>query len=141
MGNEQNATPQGVVSGPSGKPANFVTGVIDDVARFDAALGELTSAGIARESIGVLQGERGAEVIAGRHGAGIHSWLRHASESLSDEHEYLHRYEEEARNGHFVVGVPLPDATEATRENIRGILTRHGAHSIVSSGRWTHSGE
>jgi hypothetical protein len=141
MTNGQDAMPPGVARGPSGKPPHFVTGVIDDPTSFETAVDELISAGIARDSIGVLQGERGAEVIAGRHGEGIRSWLRRTSESLSDEHEYLEAYEEEARKVHFVLGVPLPDAGEALRGSILQILTRHGAHSIVSSDRWTHSGE
>ena len=131
---------EGVVSGPSGKPPNFVAGVIDDAAAFEKAVQDLVDAGIDRDSIGVLQGERGAETIAGRHGGGVRSWLHRASEALSDEHEYLDRYEAEARQGHYVIGVPLPETAGPSREQVRAILTQHGGRLVVSSTPWTHGG-
>lgn len=135
------AKPEGVASGPTSRPPNFVAGVIDDGADFEGAVEDLVAAGIARESLGILQGERGAEAIAGRYEGGLGSWLQRVGEFLSDEREYVDRYQEEARQGHFVVGVPLPDESDATRERIRAILSTHGAHSIVSSTPWTHTGD
>jgi Rad3-related DNA helicase len=132
--------PEGIASGPTDRPPNFVAGVIDDRAAFERAVEALVEAGIARESLGILQGERGADAIAGRHGGGLRSWLQRAGELFSDEPDYVRRYEEEARRGHFVVGVPLPDSSQATRERIRAILTAGGAHAIASSTPWTHTG-
>jgi hypothetical protein len=132
---------EGVVSGPSGKPPQFVAAVIDERDDLEAAVGELVELGIARESLGILQGQRGADAIAGRHGEGIRSWLQRARESLSDEEEFIDRFEEAARQGHFVIGVPLPDRSTTIRDQVRTILSDHGAHSIVSSTRWTHSGD
>lgn len=134
-------TPEGVANGPSKRPPYFVAGVIDDRTQFEKAVEELVAAGISGESIGILQGARGADAIAGRHESGVRSWLHRAGELLSDERDYVARYEEEARRGHFVLGVPLPDASEATRERIRAVLTEHGAHSIASSTPWTHTGD
>lgn len=59
-----------------------------DAARADPtaqALDELVQAGIPRESLGVLYGERGAAAIAGRQ----RRWLE---ELLSDEPTYVDRY-------------------------------------------------
>jgi hypothetical protein len=134
-------TSEGFASGPTGPPPNFVAGVIDDRTSFELAVEDLVRAGIPRETLGILQGERGADAISGRYGGGPASWFRHAADYLSDEHEYIDRYEEEARRGHFVVGVPLPDATDATRERIRSILTKRAAHHVVSSTPWIHTGD
>lgn len=126
MNQEAGGTSEGVASGPTKRPPNFVAGVIDDQSQFERAVEELVAAGISRDSIGILQGARGADAIAGRN-EGM-SWLHRAAEFLSDEREYVARYKEEARQGHFVVGVPLPDASEATRQRIRAVLAAHGAH-------------
>jgi hypothetical protein len=142
MGSGPGETPEGVVRGPSGKPPQFVAGVIDDGDEFERAIEELTTAGVERESIGVLQGERGAEAIAGRHEHhGLRGWFQHAAESMSDEDEYLNHFQEAARAGGFVIGVPVAQHGGATSERVLEILTRHGAHSLVSSSRWTHTGD
>jgi hypothetical protein len=117
--------PDGVANGPSSRPPGFVAGAIDDGADFERAVEDLVAAGIARESLGILQGERGAEAIAGRYEGGVRSWLQRVGELLSDEREYVDRYQEDAREGHFVVGVPLPDESDATRERIRAIRSAH----------------
>jgi hypothetical protein len=57
---------------------------------------------------------------------------------LSDEPSYVDRYEQEIRSGGYVVGVPLPDGSRATRDTVRAILRSHGARFVVSSGRFTH---
>ena len=139
MDDGPHVTPEGVVSGPSRRPPNFVAAVIDDGPEFERALEDLVAAGIPRESMGILQGERGAEAMAGLYES--RSWLQRVGDMLSEEREYVDRYKEAARQGHFVVGVPLPDGSEATRQRIESILSEHGAHSLVSSTRWTHSGD
>ena len=119
----------GRASGPAGRPAHFVAGVIHDRSEFDRALDEIVALGIDRDSLGVLYGERGAAAIAHRP----RHWLR---EFLSDESRYVERYEEEIREGGLVVGVPL-DKPESQRDRVREILRAHGAHYIVSSTPWT----
>jgi hypothetical protein len=130
---------QGMATGPGRRPANFVAGVIDERGEFERAVEDVVAAGVARESIGVLQGEEGAEGIAHRYGGGFVGRLRRGAELFGDEAEFVQHYEREARAGHFVMGVPLPDATHATRERFHGILAAHGAHSVVSGGPWTHT--
>jgi hypothetical protein len=121
----------GEASGPAERPANFVAGVFHDRSQFHRALEELVTLGVRRESIGVLYGERGAEGIAHRP----RHWLR---EMLSDEVTYVERYEQEIRQGGFVVGVPIDRHINGQRERVREILESHGAHYIVSSTPWTH---
>jgi hypothetical protein len=123
---------EGEASGPPGRPRNFVAAVLDDEREFRRALDQLTAAGIPREALGVLYGERGAEAIAGRE----RRWLE---ELLSDEPSYVDRYEQEIRAGGYVVGVPLPDGRDESRERVRSVLKARGARYIVSSTRWTHS--
>ena len=132
-------TTEGVATGPSDRPTNFVAGVIGAADEFEHAVNEIIAAGVKRESIGVLQGQRGADAIAGRHAGGLRSWFQRTGEALSDETRYVDRYEEEARRGGYVIGVPLPDARDTTRERIRQILRTHGGRFIVSSTRYTHS--
>lgn len=127
---EERPLPSGEASGPSGRPARFVAAVIYDEREFEAALDELVAAGIPRESLGVLHGERGAAAIANRR----HRWL---NEFLSDETRYVEHYAEEIRQGGRVVGVPLPN--EALRDRVTEILRAHGARDLVSSGRWAYS--
>ncbi len=119
------AAAPGEANGPSGRPVNFVAAIYDE-REFEAALDELVAAGIPRESLGVLHGERGAAAIANRR----HRWL---NELLSDETRYVEHYAEEIRQGGRVVGVPLPN--EALRDPVTEILRAHGARDLVSSGR------
>src|SRR5687768_18502936 len=66
---------EGVASGPTTKPSNFVARVIDDRAELEPALEELLAAGVARESVAILQGERGADAISRRGARGLKTWL------------------------------------------------------------------
>jgi hypothetical protein len=141
MENRPRKSPEGVVRGPSRKPPLFIAGVIDEGDDLERAIEELTTAGIDRESIGVLQGERGADTIAGRHDHGMRGWFERTAELMSDEGEHLDRFQEAARAGRFVIGVPLPDRSDAMRETVWEILSRHGARSLISSSRWTHTGD
>ena len=70
---------------------------------------------------------------------GLEASLQRLSEFLEDSTEYLDRYEAEARIGHYVIGVPLPDSREETRQRVRQILKSHGGHYIVSNARWTYT--
>ena len=132
QGNEAGNGPsdRGSASGPSKRPTNFVAAVLHDKAKFDQALDDLVELGIPRDSIGVLYGEAGARAIAHRPRRWFH-------DLLSDDDQYMARFEAEIKEGGFVVGVPLPTGRQAEREAVRDILWRHGAHAVVSRGRWT----
>ena len=122
----------GVATGQPQRPTNFVAAAIPDAASLGSAVAELVAAGIPRDTIAVLQGDRGASTIAETRRQ-TRSWL-----DFSDERRYVERYEDEAREGHYVVGVPLPDGGDAMRRTVRRILETNGGHAIVSSGRWTY---
>jgi hypothetical protein len=131
-GNDRREVPndRGMASGPSRRPENFVAAVLHERAEFDQALSDLVELGIDRDSIGVLYGDAGADAIA-------HRPRRWFADLLSDDNQYMQRFEAEIREGGFVVGVPLTTAKRAEREAVRDILWRHGAHAVVSRGRWT----
>ena len=123
--------PTGDVSGPAGRPANFVAAVIHDTDGYRKAIDDLVAQGFDRRSLGLLHGRRGAEAIAGRN-------RRWWAEAFSDEASYVDRFEKEIRAGGYVVGVPLTDSDARTRDRVRRILKGHGASFLVSSTRWTH---
>ena len=131
---EATGLPQGEASGPADRPRHFVAAVIHDEGEYLRAIDELTEAGIPRNSLGLLYGETGAAAIAGRQ----RRWLEAL---LSDETSYVDRYEEEIRAGGYVIGVPLADDSDASRDTVRSILKSHGARFVVTSGRWAHSEE
>ena len=126
--------PEGEASGPADRPRHFVAAVIHDEGEYRRAIDELTDAGIPRDSLGMLYGENGAAAIAGRQ----RRWFEAL---LSDEASYVDRYEQEIRAGGYVIGVPLADGSDASRDRVRDILKSHGARFVVSSGRWAHSEE
>ena len=133
MGSRNSATmpADGQALGPVQRPRNFVAAVIHDFDSFQKAVEGVVAIGIDRASLGMLYGNRGAQAIAGRE---RHWW----SALLSDEATYVERYLEEIQSGGHVIGIPLPDADERTREAVRATLRAHGARYIVSSTRWTH---
>ena len=126
--------PQGEASGPAERPRHFVAAVIHNEDEYRRAIDELTEAGIPRDSLGKLYGETGVAAIAGRQ----RRWLEAL---LSDEASYVERYEQEIRAGGYVIGVPLADGSDTSRDRVRGILKAHGARLIVTSGRWAHAVE
>ena len=101
-------------------------------AAYEQARAELIDAGIPADAIAVLQGETGATVIADTRRS-AHSWL-----DLGDERRYVERVEDGAPQGHYVIGVPLPNGSDATRRFVKSILAAHGGHAIVSGSRWMH---
>jgi len=123
-------TPDRGEATPDQRPTYFVAGVIDDRDAFDAALRELADAGFARSSLGVRYGQAGIDAFTSRP---RHRFV----ELLSDESDYIDRYAEELRSGHYAIRVPLRAPVEAQRALVRRILGDHGAHHIVSGGRWT----
>ena len=125
-------SPGGIAVGPSSRPTNFVAAALPDRDSYERSRAELIEAGVPADAIAVLQGETGAAVIADTRRR-AHSWL-----DLGDERRYVERFEDEARQGHYVIGVPLPNDSDAMRRSVKSILAAHGGHAIVSGSRWLH---
>ena len=126
---ERDSADRGEARGPSGRPTEFVSAALHDKAAFDRALEQIVALGVERDSIGVFSGERGVEAFSKRG----RKWFP----DLSDEHEFIERYQEEMRQGGYVVGVPLKKHSEADRSRVESILREAGAHSFVFGSRWT----
>ena len=124
MDDGPSVTPEGVVSVPSRRPPNFVAAVIGDAPEFELALEDLVVAGIARESVAGPARRTREEAIAGRYES--RSWLQRVGDMLTDEREHVDLYKEAARQGHFVVGVMLPE-----RARLRGNASKPSSTSTV----------
>ena len=122
----------GIAVGQASRPTRFVAAALPDRAAYEKAIVELVQVGIAPDTIAVLQGSVGADAIArGRRRA--RSWL-----DLGDEQGYVGRFEDAAREGHYVVGVPLPSGSHALRASVTSILETNGGRRIISRSRWTY---
>jgi hypothetical protein len=112
---------------------NHLVGVIDQDDAASRAEGELKSAGY--DETFILTGESGAEQINARgENSGFFGRIMGQIEShLSEGPNYLKQYEEEARNGRYIVAVEVPDRDDA--ERARGILDRNGAQNIRFFGK------
>jgi hypothetical protein len=114
---------------PDRRPTNFVAGVIDDRDEFEAALRDLVDAGFEESTFGVRYGQAGIDAFASRP--------RHWFDLLSDQSDYMDRYTEELRRGGHAIRVPVAAPLDEQRALVRQILRSHGAHHIVSAGRWS----
>jgi len=120
----------GIASGPARRPTNFVAGVIDDRDALEAARRELIDAGFDPASIAVRYGRAGIDGFESRP----RSWL---GELLSDESAHVDAYVDELRLGHHAIRVPLEGPVDEQRALVRRMLRAHGAHHLISRGRWT----
>jgi hypothetical protein len=120
----------GIASGPSRRPTNFVAGLIDNRDELEAARHDLIDAGFDPASIGVRYGQAGIDGFESRP----RSWL---GEMLSDESAHVDAYVEELRLGHHAIRIPLEVPLDDQRSLVRHILRTHGAHHLISRGRWT----
>lgn len=110
--------------------ANKVIGVIDDVAKVDAARAALTSIGITDAMIEVfcgLEGERNLDLKGESHG-----FLDHLSRMYEHVRQvdgsHMDRYEQELLAGHCVIQVYAGDSD--AREQAKELLKASGAHFI-----------
>lgn len=112
---------------------NHVVGVIDGEQAAQDAAQELIQAGYI-EPI-VLTGEEGAKQVDAK-GENNHVFARILSavhDHLSEATNYMRQYEEEARNGRYIVAVEA-ESREAA-ERAQEVLTRHGAENIRYFGK------
>jgi hypothetical protein len=116
---------------------NKVVGVIDDVAKLDAARAALSSIGITNEMIEVfcgLEGERNLDLKGESHGL-----LDHISRIFEHVRQvdgsHMDRYEQELLAGHCVIQVYTGDSE--AREQAKDLLKTSGAHFINAYTAWT----
>ena len=116
---------------------NKVVGVIDDVAKVDAARAALTSIGITDAMIEVfcgLKGERNLDLKGKSHG-----FLDHISRIFEHVRQvdgsHMDRYEKELLAGHCVIQVYAGDSD--AREQAKELLKASGAHFINAYTAWT----
>ena len=124
------AIDMGEASGPTRRPTNFVAGVVDSRDDIEATLPDLVAAGFDPANIGVRSGQAGIDGFESRS----RSWL---GELLTDESAHIDSYVEELRLGHHAIRVPLAAPLDEQRALARQILRNHGAHHVISRGRWT----
>jgi hypothetical protein len=105
-----------------------VVAVISGGAEAQSAVNSLREGGFAGGAI--YSGEELVEKVdaKGENAGLLTKALRAVQDHLSEETNYLHQYQEEARVGKQVVTVPAKDIHEA--EQARDVLERHGAHNI-----------
>ena len=116
---------------------NKVVGVIDDVAKLDAARAALTSIGITDEMIEVfcgLEGERNLDLKGELHGFLDHMNRIFEHVRLVDG-SHMDRYEKELLAGHCVIHV-YTSGSEA-REQAKDLLKASGAYFINGYTAWT----
>jgi hypothetical protein len=115
---------------PDQHPTDFVAGVIDDRSGFDAALRDLVDAGFEKTALEIRYGQAGIDAFASRP----RHWF---SEILSDAHDYQERFAQDLREGHYAIRVRIHAPHDAMRKLASDVLRRHGAHHLVSAGRWS----
>jgi hypothetical protein len=119
-----------------GYPTDHLMGILPSPADGDAAVAELTRAGVAPDAIRLLVGEDAALRIDGRgthHGLAARIY-RLIQFTQMDQAPDFRRYELEARRGHPVIAVRETDPLR--RRTIRALLRRHGAHFTNFYGRY-----
>jgi hypothetical protein len=122
---------------PSRRPAHLIAGVLGERSATQLTVDELNADGFSEDTVFVLSGHRGAESLRHRGGgAGFLRWAWGRFVEFADAgDDFVRRHIEAAEQGNYVIGIELGSANGRARDGVRGILTSHGAHDIVSVGR------
>lgn len=107
---------------------HHIVAVIDARPEAETALQELRQAGYVDPLL--LTGEEGAQQIDAKNENShlLGRILGAVQDHLSEATNYLRQYEEEARNGNYVVAVEAPDRDAADRA--QHVLERNGGRNI-----------
>ncbi|MDQ4148799.1 MAG: hypothetical protein M3164_02210 [Actinomycetota bacterium] len=116
-------------------PVNRVTALMDSPDGVAAAVEELTQAGIDRDEIFVLSGQKGAERIdvSGRH-HGLRGRIYRFVEQMGGLSEEVARAADHMAAGGLAISVPAKE--EEIANNVADILEGHGGHEIIHHGRF-----
>ncbi len=112
-----------------GYPTDHLFGIIDEPEQAGSAIVALRSAGIDDDSVSTFHGDAGAiRIDASGSAHGLFARLIRISQAMSMDGDQSQRYEDEARNGHTVIAVHIPD--DGVRDRALGILKTHHGHYI-----------
>jgi hypothetical protein len=117
-------------------PKRRVVAVFDDDAQLDAAVRDLSEAGIDSSGINVLSGPDGAGLLD-RSGTnhGLRARLLRLVQGGAYESDALRAHEQALNDGHHVIYVPVRDRTD--RAKIAGILRAAGGYYFLYFGAWS----
>jgi hypothetical protein len=118
-------------------PTNRVAGTIGDADSARKAVEALAAAGIARDAIDVLHGEkdlRRLDPSGAEHG--VFAQLQRSLIRAGSEIKHLNHHVEDVRAGRFVVMVLAPEVH--IRDVVADILHAHGAEFVGFYGRWAY---
>lgn len=125
-------TDETTLSYPTGK----VIAIVDGIDDMQAGVEALTGTGFEPDSVQVLCGPGGLRRLdADGSSGGLLGRLLRVVENFGPEREQLRRIETELGEGHFAIGVEVPDderKTDAAR-----LLAQHGAHDLQYYGEWS----
>jgi hypothetical protein len=108
-------------------PGGSVVGILADDAMFEDARRRLDRSGFGADRCEVLHGEQGLARIDvhgeahGRRG----SIIRRLQTAFSDDADYVRRYAEHLRAGHYVVGVAVGDDQAAKQQAADALRAAH----------------
>lgn len=125
-------TDDSTLSYPTGK----VIGIIDGLDDMQAGVEALTGTGFATDSVQVLCGPGGLQRLdadGGRKG-----WLGRlvrVVQNYGPEREQLRLIETELEEGHFAIGIEVPD--DDRKIDAARVLAQHGAHDLHYYGEWS----
>ena len=113
-------------------PIGRIVAVIDDEPRAEAAIADLEASGVPPEGIWRASGAEIAEMVKARsaHESALHRFIAGISLLFSDDARIQDYLELAGRSGRVLI-VPA----EGRRDEIKGILARHGAHDMRYFGR------
>lgn len=116
-------------------PTDYIFAVFDDALSADQAIGDLQGAGIGRADVIRLTGEGGAARLdASGEQHGLFGRIIRIAQATTMDQDHAARYELEARNGHYVVGVHVHGPDE--RRAVEAAAHQHGAHFVNWYGRF-----
>lgn len=117
-------------------PMHRMVAVVDDNAALDAALKNLSEAGIDLGEVNVLSGPEGARLLDRRgSGHGLLGRLLRLAQWSASENDALEIHQQALAEGGLVLFVPVRG--ESRKVRVADTLRAAGGHHLQYFGRWT----
>ena len=117
-------------------PYNSVVGVVDDTDQLEATVTDLVEHGFAESDVAVLCGMRGIETIDAKgKRKGLLARVFRMIDAMGEEREHTARHVRELEAGRFLVVTEVAD--QASKEQARDAMSKHGGHFINYYSRWS----